>query len=63
MKVANDKGHLSVVSLSGSSADDGCQLGWALSMQLMSFIFTPIAHLRFAPKRLRCIIDAAGTIY
>lgn len=57
------QGHLSVVSLSSSSSDDGCQLGWAPSIQLTSFIFTPIAQLCFAPKRLRCIIDAARTIY
>lgn len=63
VKVANDEGHFSVVLLSSSSSDDGCQLGWALSIQLTSFIFTPIAQLGFTPKRLRCIIDAARTIH
>lgn len=40
--------------MGSSPAGDGCQLGWALSIQLICFIF--ITSSPFYPKSLWCII-------
>lgn len=49
-KVRDDKGHLSAVPLLSSPPDDGCQLGQALSISLIPFIF--ITPFSFCPDAL-----------
>lgn len=49
-KVRDDKGHLSAVTLLSSPPVDGCQLGQALSIPLIPFIF--ITPFSFCPGAL-----------